>query len=287
MHRFGSPEFAGEEASASEALLRCDGVSMRFGGRWLSRGTSKAAVDGLGITIRRGHRLGIFGRRGAGKTVFARLLLGWLVPSEGRLWLGGRVVPRSPRRALDRLGRVVQPVIGEARGFLNPAQKACRIVGGALRGRSALSPEAERDRVRDLCHVVGLDPRAQERRPAELTNAECLQVMLARALAAEPGLLVLDEPFCLIDTVERAELVQRLHDLQQNLGLSFVLLTRDPVLVAASCDEAAVMHAGRVVEHADAERLFSRPLHDHSRRLLQAIPIDPRFQDVPLDPFST
>jgi oligopeptide/dipeptide ABC transporter ATP-binding protein len=256
-------------------LLQADGLSVEFPVRRgvLRREVARLrAVQDVSVQVAAGEVLGIVGESGCGKTTLGRAMVGLLEPSAGTLRVEGRDVAALAPDERRRLARDVQMVFQDPFASLNPRQRIRRIlevpfeIHGLARG-------AERERrIGALVELVGLLPEHLDRWPHELSGGQRQRVGIARALALEPRVVVLDEPLSALDMSIQAQVLNLLVDLQERLRLSYVFISHDLSVVEYLCDRVAVMYLGRVVETAPAAALFAAPRHPYTQALLAAVP---------------
>ncbi|MEU9199144.1 ABC transporter ATP-binding protein [Streptomyces sp. NPDC048332] len=248
-------------AGEAEVLIEAADVRQVFG-----RGKSAlAAVDGVSLTVRRGETLGIVGESGSGKTTLGRMLVGLLEPTSGRIARAARV----------------QMVFQDPVSSLNPRRSVGESVADPLRARGERDESAIRARVRDLLERVGLDPEQYDRYPHEFSGGQRQRVGIARALAAEPELIVCDEAVSALDVTTQAQVTALLAELQQELGLALVFIAHDLAVVRQVSDRVAVMRRGRIVEEGPVERVYDDPADPYTRQLLAAVPaLDPALAAV-------
>lgn len=255
---------ATEESPApvdGEVLVEAVDVRQVFG-----RGTSAlAAVDGVSLTVRRGETLGVVGESGSGKTTLGRMLVGLLEPTSGLL----------TRRAR------VQMVFQDPVSSLNPRRSIGESVADPLRAAGERDEAVIRARVRDLLERVGLDPAQYDRYPHEFSGGQRQRVGIARALAAEPELIVCDEAVSALDVTTQAQVTALLAQLQRELGLALVFIAHDLAVVRQVSDRVAVMRRGRIVEEGEVERVYQDPRDPYTKQLLAAVPaLDPALAAV-------
>jgi oligopeptide/dipeptide ABC transporter ATP-binding protein len=249
------------------ALLELDGVRKDF----LARGGVIRAVDDVSLTVGSGETLALVGESGSGKSTVARLVVRLLEPTRGSIRIGGDDVARLSRRGLRSMRRRVQIVFQDPYASLDPRMTVRATVAEPLHiaGRSReLST-----RVPEVLSLVGLGPEHAARYPHELSGGQRQRVGIARALAVEPELLVLDEPVTALDGSIQAQILNLLARLQSQLGLAYLFIAHDLAVVRHLARRVAVMHLGRIVEVAPTEELFRAPLHPYTQALLSASPV--------------
>lgn len=268
------PEIAPHTAGESP-LLEVRNLRRYFGGaRNLlgRRATTLKAVDDVSFRVRGGQALGIVGESGCGKSTVARMLVGLLRPTSGSIILEGepsQVLSAGPSSALCRK---VQLVFQDPLSSLNPRKTIRQILETPLRVLRVMDKRARRQRVVELMDMVSLRAEFLERYPHEFSGGQAQRIAIARALAIEPRLLVLDEPVSALDVSVQAQVLGLLKDLQQRLGLTYVFISHDLAVVEYLCDEVAVMYFGKIVEHGKRADVFGQPQHDYTRLLLSSIP---------------
>jgi oligopeptide/dipeptide ABC transporter ATP-binding protein len=234
------------------------------------------AVDDVTFTLRDGETLGLVGESGCGKTTLSRTIMRLLDPTAGAIRFRGLDVSRASRRKLVPLRREMQMVFQDPYASLNPRKRVGQIVGMPLRRHGVAHEEADR-RVLELLDRVGLSREHANRFPHEFSGGQRQRIGIARALALEPRLIVLDEPVSALDVSIQAQIVNLLDDLQDELGLTYLFVAHDLSVVRHVSDRIAVMYLGKLMEMSPAEDLYTKPIHPYSAALLEAIPIpDPR-----------
>ena len=238
------------------------------------------AVDDVSFTLERGRTLGLVGESGCGKSVTARALLRLLEHPAGRVLHGeirldGRDLLQLPIEAMRQVrGREIAMIFQEPMTALNPVHRVGRQIVENLLLHESLSPQAALKRAVELLDWVGIpapDRRIDEY-PHQLSGGMRQRVMIAMALSCNPKVLIADEPTTALDVTVQAQILDLIRRLQKQTGMAVLLITHDLGVVAETCDEVAVMYAGRLVERAPVNELFARPLHPYTRGLLDCLP---------------
>ncbi len=234
------------------------------------------AVDEVSLTIEPGQSVGIVGESGSGKTTVARMILGLVEPTSGRVVFEGRDVTHVPHAQRRRLGRDIQGVFQDPYSSLDPRQRVRQIIREPL-DIHRIGTSAERDmRVRELMDQVALPRRYLHSYPHELSGGLRQRVGIATALAVGPKLIVADEPVSALDVSVQAQILTLLSEIREQTGISIVFISHDLAAVADVCDSIAVMCLGRVVESGPTRQVYQRPRHPYTQALLSAVlPTDP------------
>ncbi|OJZ75704.1 ABC transporter ATP-binding protein [Mycobacterium paraffinicum] len=231
------------------------------------------AVDGVSFRLRRASTLAIAGESGSGKSTLAQMVLGLLAPSSGTVVFGGtRIDAALSRDQQLAFRRRVQPIFQNPYSSLDPMYTVFRAIEEPLRIHGVGDRRQRERAVRDLVDQVALPSSVLGRLPRELSGGQRQRVAIARALALRPEVLVCDEAVSALDVLVQAQILDLLADLQSELGLTYLFISHDLAVIRHIADEVLVMRAGRVVERGATEELFSRPRHEYTRLLLEAIP---------------
>ncbi|MFD5059954.1 dipeptide ABC transporter ATP-binding protein [Streptomyces sp. NPDC058394] len=264
-------------AQVGEPLLEAIDLRREFG-----RGRSRVtAVDGVSLTVHPGETLGIVGESGSGKTTLGRMLVRLLDPTAGRLHYRGTEIGSLSDKALRPHRRELQMVFQDPVASLNPRRSIGESVADPLRAAGALDDTRVRARVQELLERVGLDPDRYDRYPHEFSGGQRQRVGIARALAADPKLIVCDEPVSALDVTTQAQVTALLAELQRELGLGLVFIAHDLAVVRQVSDRVAVMRQGRIVEQGSVDEVYGAPQDPYTKQLLAAVPaLDPALAAV-------
>lgn len=241
------------------------------------------AVDNISIRVRKGYTMGIVGESGCGKTTLARCIAGLEIATGGDILLDGENLPYPIARRSKAALKKIQMVFQNPNASLNPQHTVGQSVARPLELLGGLSPAQVAQRVRELFRAVNLPEDYIHRLPHELSGGEKQRVAIARAFAADPTLLILDEPISSLDVSVQASLMNLLVDLQQDQGVSYLFISHDLAAVRHLSDWIAVIYLGRLWEAGSAEDVFAPPYHPYTEALLSAIPIpDLSVQQAPI-----
>jgi oligopeptide/dipeptide ABC transporter ATP-binding protein len=270
-----APDAAPATAGGDAPLLAATGLVKDFpvrGGVWRRPIGWVSAVAGVSFEVRRSSTFALVGESGCGKSTTARLLLRLLNPTAGNVVFDGVDLTSVPAPELRRLRRRLQIVYQDPYASLNPRLTVGGIVSDPLRVHGLYRDDGP-SRVRTLLELVGLDPGDAHRYAHEFSGGQRQRIGIARALALEPQLLVLDEPVSALDVSIQAGVVNLLDELQRQLGLTYVFIAHDLAVVRHVADEVGVMYLGKLVERGPADRVYEDPQHPYTQALLAAVPV--------------
>jgi peptide/nickel transport system ATP-binding protein len=260
-------------ATGGEVVAALEDLHVRFPARSSSGQGEVRAVDGVSFEIARGETLGLVGESGSGKSTTGLALLRLVNPSAGTVRILGEDVTSWSRRRLRALRRRVAMVFQDPQSSLDPRYSIGSSIEEPIRvHRLRDDAGARRVRAHELLERVGLPADAAARHPHELSGGQRQRVGIARALAGEPDLIVLDEPLASLDVSVQAQIMNLLRQLQDDLGLTYLFISHDLAAVAHMSDRVAVMTSGHIVETGPALEVYERPQHQYTRALLAAIP---------------
>ena len=271
----------------AEPLLQVRGLKVHFpitSGIVLERRVGEVrAVDGVDLDLPRGRTLGVVGESGCGKSTLGRAVLRLVEPTAGSVHFDGEDLLALKAEPMRKMRRRMQMVFQDPLASLDPRQDVGAIIAEPIRTHGLHKQKGfdlER-RVRELLDVVGMPASAVNRYPHEFSGGQRQRIGIARAIALEPDLVIADEPVSALDVSIQAQVVNLLEELQERLGLTYLVIAHDLAVVRHISDEVAVMYLGSVVEVAASDDLYRAPLHPYTISLLSAIPIpDPEVEDA-------
>ena len=259
--------------TTGDPLLELRGVGKTFAARGAGRrAAALRAVDGVDLAVGSGRVVGLVGESGCGKSTLARTIVRLETPSEGRVLFRGQDVHRLAGADLGRYRQAVQLVFQDPYAALPPRMTCGDAIEEPLRIHRRGDRESRRRRSAELLDLVGLPEAMATRYPHQLSGGQRQRINIARALALDPRLLILDEPVSALDVSIQAQVLNLLRDLRAELGLTFLFISHDLRVVRYLCDEVAVMYLGRLVEVGPTEEVFARPKHPYTLALLRSIP---------------
>ena len=261
------------ENGSGGALLEVRNLKKHFpvGSGFLSRNKAMLkAVDGINFQIEQGKTYGLVGESGCGKSTTAKVILQLEEPTDGKFYFEGLDGTDLNREDTRYYKSSVQAVFQDPWASLNPRMRVGSIIGEPLEVNSTLTKNGIRDRVGDLLEEVGLQQYQANLFPHEFSGGQRQRIGVARALALNPKLIILDEPVSALDVSIRAQIMNLLEDLQDEHNLTYLLIAHHLATVRYMCDKVGVMYLGRIVEEAETEELYDNPLHPYTRALMSA-----------------
>lgn len=258
------------------SALQVNNLFKTFEDRGRIRGSRKArtnAVDDVSFSVAAGESLGIVGESGSGKTTVARTLVGLELQDSGTVTVNGHELARSQSsRARLRRAKDIQLVFQDPYSTLDPRLTPLECVEAALKVVQGGTRRDRQARAKDLLEQVGLGSREGTLRPRFLSGGQRQRVAIARALAADPAVLVMDEPVAALDVSIQAQILQLLDSIRRESGTAYVFISHDLAVVRQITDRTMVMHRGRTVEADDTAKLLANPQHPYTRLLLASVP---------------
>ena len=251
-------------------LLEARDVTCTFtvSGGWFKGKRVLRAVDGVSLHLEKGEVVGLVGESGCGKSTLAKLLLGLIAPTEGKIFLRERPIDSLDRR---EIAQNIQPVFQDPYSSLNPRQPIEAIISLPLRVHGIGSSRERRRKVEDMMDLVGLAQRFYYSYPSQLSGGQRQRVAIARALIMKPKIVICDEPTSALDVSVQSQILNLLEDLRREFGLTYLIISHNLAVVEYMVNRVAVMYLGRIVEETDTDSLFRKPRHPYSRALLESV----------------
>jgi len=259
----------------TQPLLVIDRVSKQYRlprEHLLSSAPVVQALDDVSFTLHAGRSLGIVGESGSGKSTLARLVMALEAPTAGRVLLDGQDLNTLSAAQLRRARSQVQMVFQDPYGSLDPRRTVGQTVAEPLAVLHGASRSEQRTRAGEALEAVGLRAADLAKYPHEFSGGQRQRIAIARALITRPKLIVADEPVSALDVSVQAQVLNLMQDLQDEFGVTYLFISHDLSVVDLVCDEVVVLQAGRIVEQGPPQRLFQRPEHPYTQRLLAAVP---------------
>ncbi|MBQ8201268.1 MAG: ATP-binding cassette domain-containing protein [Clostridia bacterium] len=266
-----------DAAPASDTLLDVRHLKQYFDiNMGFFRSKPLKAVDDVSFAIKKGETLGLVGESGCGKTTVGRTILHLYKPTAGEIWYDGKLL--KTKEDIHEFRKKATMVFQDPYSSLNPRMTVSDIVGEPLDVHKLYKTKQEREeRILELMGYVGLNSEHASRYAHEFSGGQRQRIGIARALAVNPEFIVCDEPVSALDVSIQAQVINMFGDLQDRLGLTYLFIAHDLLVVRHISDRIAVMYLGKMVELADADEIYNRPLHPYSKSLLSAVPLpDPK-----------
>lgn len=266
------------EINRNENLIEVKGLKKYFDiNVGLFKSKPLKAVDDVSFTIKRGETLGLVGESGCGKTTVGRTILNLYKPTAGEIWYDGKLIKTAAD--IKEFRKKATMVFQDPYSSLNPRMTVSDIIGEPLDVHKLYKDKAEREqRILELMSHVGLNSEHASRYAHEFSGGQRQRIGIARSLAVNPDFIVCDEPVSALDVSIQAQVINMFGELQDQLGLTYLFVAHDLLVVRHISDRIAVMYLGRMVELADAGEIYDHPLHPYSQSLLSAVPVpDPKI----------
>ena len=259
----------------TELALETRGLTKIYGGGFTLGGRRRPAIHAVSdvtINLNRGETLGVVGESGCGKSTLAKMLVGLLGPSVGTIKVHSRNTAIQSNNGSQPKRRSIQYVFQDPISSLNPRSTTRKILEAPLIRLTQLDRQQRNDRLFELLDAVKLRPEFIDRYPHEFSGGQAQRIGIARALAANPDIVVFDEPVSALDVSVQAQVLNLLAELKQRFGLTYIVISHNLAVTEVICDTVAVMYFGRIVEQASTQKLFENPRHPYTRLLLDSSP---------------
>ncbi|WP_336359096.1 ABC transporter ATP-binding protein [Haladaptatus sp. ZSTT2] len=258
--------------SAGDGLVDSLSFTLADGGLPTIERKHVKAVDDVSFHIQPGETVGLVGESGCGKSTVARTVLKLLEPTGGEVYFEDQPLHELSSREIRSLRKEMQIIFQDPQSSLNPRKTVGRIIGRSMEKHGIASGNEKRERTAELLERVGLSAEAANKYPHEFSGGQQQRIAIAHALAAEPKLIICDEPVSALDVSVQAQILNLLEDIQESYGLSYLFISHNIGVVQHICDRVAVMYLGHIVEQGTVPQVFSAPFHPYTESLLSAVP---------------
>jgi peptide/nickel transport system ATP-binding protein len=270
MHRAASPDAHPIPANVAPAPIVVENLVVDY--RYGRSAATFRAVDGISFTVPAGTTHGLVGESGSGKTTAIRTLVGFVKPTGGRVLVDGVDVASLKGQSFRHFRKSIQLVYQNPFASLDPRQTVAEILTEPLLNFEPIERSERERRVREMLDRVGLPATALARQPRSLSGGQRQRVAIARALISDPKILLLDEAVSALDVTVQAQILSLIDDLQRELGLTYVFVSHDLAVVRQIADTVSVVRQGRIIESGPTSTVFSHPVGDYTRELIDAVP---------------
>ncbi|MDQ0975084.1 oligopeptide transport system ATP-binding protein [Neobacillus niacini] len=265
----------------TETILQVTNLKKHFpitGGVFGKKVGEMKAVDGVSFSVKEGETLGIVGESGCGKSTTGRMLLRLIEPTDGQILFNNQDLRTLPQKEMRRVRRNIQMVFQDPFASLNPRHTVEKILEEPLIVHGIGDTAERKQKVKEMLEVVGLSSYHAKRYPHQFSGGQRQRIGIARALMTNPKLIIADEPVSALDVSIQSQVLNLLKDLQKEFKLTYIFIAHDLGVVRHISDRVGVMYKGRIVELAESEKIYQRPMHPYTQQLLSAVPIpDPDY----------